>query len=160
MSFALNLTFRRLARQRGFTLAELMVAVGVVVIAGMVGVQAMALLNARAASMRIMNNARAIVQRNIDTAMGVPYTSTSVPAILATTPANGTVYVDDGTGNLENVVYLRNGTTPLITGTLTRTVVAEPNSAGQALLRVTFSLSYTYRKHSYTYSMTTLRAPD
>jgi len=160
MSPAFHAEFRRHARQRGFTLVELMVAVGVVVIAGMVGVQAMALLNAKAASMRIMNNARAIVQRNIDTAMGVAYTATSVPAILATTTTSGSVYVDDGTANLENVVYLRNGTTPLITGTLTRTVVAEPNSEGQALLRVTFSLTYTYRKHNYTYSMTTLRAPD
>ena len=139
---------------------ELMVATGVIVIAGMVGVQALALLNAKAASMRILNNARAVVQRNIDTAMGVAYTPTVVPAILATTPATGSVYVDDGAANLENVVYLRNGTTPLVKGTLTRTVVAEPNTESQALLRVTFQLTYTFRKHNYSYSMTTLRAPD
>lgn len=137
-----------------------MVAVGIVTIAGMVGVQSLALLNAKAAAMRILNNARAIVQRNIDTAVGVPYTTAAVPAILATTPATGTVWVDDGTANLENVVYLSNGTSTLVTGTLTRTVVAEPNSESQALLRVTFSLTYTYRKHNYTYSMVTLRAPD
>jgi prepilin-type N-terminal cleavage/methylation domain-containing protein len=160
MPLASHTASRRRARQRGFTLTELMVAVGIVIIAGMVGIQAMALLNSKAASMRIMNNARAIVQRNIDTAMGVPYSTSSVPAILATTTTSGTVYVDDGTGNSENVVYLRNGTTPLVTGTLTRTVVAEPNSTGQALLRITFSLTYTYRKHQYTYSMTTLRGPD
>jgi hypothetical protein len=110
--------------------------------------------------MRILNNARSAVQRNIDTAMGVPYSTAAVPAILATTPAGGTVYVDAGSGSLETVVLERNGTTPLVQGTLTRTVVAEPNAQNQALLRITFSLSYTYRKHNYTYSMTTLRAPD
>lgn len=135
-------------------------AAGVITIAGIVSVQSLALLNAKASAMRILNNARAVVQRNIDTAIGVPYTTAAVPAILATTPAGGTVWVDDGTANLENVVYLSNGTSTLVQGTLMRTVVAEPNSESQALLRVTFQLTYTYRKRNYTYSMTTLRAPD
>ena len=137
-----------------------MIAAGVVVIAGIVAVQSLALLNARASAMRIFNNARAVVQRNIDTAVGVPYTTAAVPAILATTTAGGSVWVDDGANNLENVVYLSNGTSTLVQGTLTRTVVAEPNSESQALLRVTFQLSYTYRKRNYSYSMKTLRAPD
>jgi len=131
-----------------------------ILIVGIAGVQALAMMNAKASAMRILNNARAVVQRNIDTAMGAPYSTTAVPAILATTPATGTVYVDDGSGNLENVVYLSNGTSTLVTGTLTRTVVAAANSESQALLSITFSLTYTYRKHNYTYSMTTLRAPD
>jgi prepilin-type N-terminal cleavage/methylation domain-containing protein len=147
-------------RQHGFTLTELMVATAVIVIVGIAGVQALVMMNNKAAAMRILNNARAVVQRNIDTAMGVPYVTTAIPAILATTPATGTVYVDDGAGNLENVVYMRNGTSTLVQGTLTRTVVAEPNAETQALLRITFSLTYTYRKHAYTYAMTTLRAPD
>lgn len=151
---------RRQAKLRGFTLIELMVATAVIIIVGIAGVQALAMMNSKAAAMRMLNNARAAVQRNIDTAMGVPYSKTAVPAILATTPATGTVYVDSGTGSLENVVLMRNGTTPLVTGTLTRTVVAEPNTQNQALLRVTFSLAYTYRKHNYTYAMSTLRAPD
>ena len=137
-----------------------MIATAVIIIVGIAGVQALASMNSKAAAMRILNNARGVVQRNIDTAMGVPYSKTAVPAILATTSSTGTVYVDDGTGSLENVVYLRNGTSTLVTGTLTRTVVAEPNSESQALLRITFSLAYTYRKHNYIYSMSTLRAPD
>ena len=151
---------RRRVRLQGFTLVELMVATAVILIVGIAGVQAIAMMNSKAAAMRIFNNARAAVQRNIDTAMGVPYTTTSVPAILATTPATGTVYVDAGSGNLENVVLMSNGTTPLVTGTMTRTVVAQANSENQALLSITFSLAYTFRKHNYTYSMTTLRAPD
>jgi prepilin-type N-terminal cleavage/methylation domain-containing protein len=150
----------RRVRLQGFTLIELMVATAVILIVGIAGVQALAMMNSKAAAMRILNNARAAVQRDIDTAMGVPYTTTSVPAILATTPGTGTVYVDSGTGNLETVVLMSNGTTPLIQGTMTRTVVAQANSENQALLSITFSLTYTYRKHNYTYSMTTLRAPD
>jgi type II secretory pathway pseudopilin PulG len=88
-------------RLQGFTLVELMVATAVIIIVGIAGVQALAMMNSKAAAMRILNNARAAVQRNIDTAMGVPYTTAAVPAILATTPATGTVYVDSGTGNLE-----------------------------------------------------------
>jgi prepilin-type N-terminal cleavage/methylation domain-containing protein len=151
---------RRRFRQRAFTLVELMIAAAVIVVSGVVGVQALALLDSKAAAMRIMNNARAVVQRNIDTAMGVPYSTSSVPTILATTSASGAAWVDDGANGLENIVYLRDGVTPLVQGTLTRTVLAEPNSENQALLRITFQLSYTYRKHSYSYSMTTLRAPD
>lgn len=152
--------FRGHRRRRGFTLAELTVAAAVIVIAGVVGVQCLALLNAKAAAMRILNNARAVVQRNLDTAMGVPYSTTSIPTILATTTASGSSWVDDGANGFENIVYLRDGVTPLVKGTLTRTVLAEPNTMNQALLRITFQLTYTYRKHSYSYSMTSLRAPD
>jgi type II secretory pathway pseudopilin PulG len=151
---------RRRVRLHGFTLIELMVATAVIIIVGIAGVQALAMMNSKAAAMRILNNARAAVQRDIDTAMGVPYTTASVPAILATTPSTGTVYVDSGTGNLETVVLMSNSTTPLITGTMTRTVLAQANGQNQPLLSITFSLTYTYRKHNYTYSMTTLRAPD
>jgi len=144
-----------------FTLVELMVATGVIVIVGIASVQAIAMMNSKAAAMRIFNNARAVVQRNIDTAMGVAFSSAQHPAILAVTPSTGTVYDDDGNGdNLVNVVFLRNGTSTLVKGTLLRTVVAEPNSQNQNLLRITFQLTYTYRKRNYTYSMTTLRAPD
>src|ERR1700689_3947676 len=93
---------RRRAGLQGFTLVELMVATAVIVIVGIAGVQALSIMNSKAAAMRILNNARAAVQRNIDTAMGVPYTTAAVPAILATTPAPGSIYVDSGTGNLEN----------------------------------------------------------
>jgi prepilin-type N-terminal cleavage/methylation domain-containing protein len=148
------------SRRQGFTLPELAVAATVIVVAGIAVVQALALLNSKAAAMRILNNARAVVQRNMDTAMGVPYTTSSVPTILATTTTSGSTWVDDGANGIENIVYLRDGVTPLVKGTLTRTVVSEPNTMNQALLRITFQLTYTYRKHNYSYSMTSLRAPD
>lgn len=134
-------------------------AMTIVVIAGAASVEALVLTNHRAAAMRTVNNARAIVQRNIDTALGVPFSADDpVPAILAigTGP-----YDDDGDGVLPvPVVVARNGTSSVVSGTLTRTVTAEANPAGADIRRVTFQLSYTYRSKPYSVSMTTLRSTD
>ena len=135
-------------------------AMALVLIAGMASVQALVLTNQRAASMRTLNNARAIVQRNIDTALGVPFSAGSTPpAILAIGSGQ---YDDDGDGSLAvPVVVKRDGTTKVVSGTLTRTVTAEANPAGTDIRRVTFTLSYNYhRVQPYTVSMTTLRSTD
>jgi len=138
-----------------------MIATAIIVIVGLASVQALVLMNRKAATMRTLNNARAVVQRNIDTAMGVPFTSALPPPILAITPATGAVYDDDGGGdNLVNVALLRDGATAFIKGTLTRFVIAESNADGADIRRVTFSLSYTYRGRPYSYAMTTLRTLD
>jgi type II secretory pathway pseudopilin PulG len=148
-------------RPAGFTLVQVMVAAAIIVMVGLGSVQALMLMNRKAATMRLMNNARAVVQRNIDTAMGVPFTSTSTPAILATTTSSGSVYDDDAGGdNLVNIALLRAGTSAWIKGTLTRTVVAESNADNADIRRVTFSLSYTYRGKVYSFAMTTLRTQD
>jgi hypothetical protein len=118
-------------------------------------------MNRKAAVMRTLSNARAVVQRNIDTAMGVPLTASSVPPILAITTASGAVYDDDGGGdNLVNIALLRAGTSAWLKGTLTRTVVAEANADNADIRRVTFSVSYTYRGRPYSFSMTTMRTID
>jgi type II secretory pathway pseudopilin PulG len=157
---ALSSRGRRRHRVGGFTLVQVMVAVGVVAICGLASIQALMLINRKAAAMRVLISGRAVVQRNIDTALGVPFSSTQQPAILAITSTSGATY-DEGNGTgLVNVVLLRDGTTALIKGTLTRTVIAEPNAQSQDVRRVTFQLSYAYRSRTYTYSMTTLRAPD
>ena len=159
-----RLLFRRRpgrARRAGFSIVQVMVAVGVLVICGVAGVQALALVNQKAAALRLMTNARAVVQRNIDTALCVPFSSTLQPAILAPTAAGGAVYDDDGGGdNLVNLAFTRAGTDAVVRGTLTRTVLAEPNADGSDIRRVTFRLDYAYRRHAYTYQMTTLRAVD
>jgi hypothetical protein len=138
-----------------------MIAVGVVAVCGLASIQALMLINRKAAAMRVASNARAVVQRNIDTALGVPFSSTAQPAILAITPASGAAYDDDANGDGQvNVVLLRDGVTPLVKGTLTRVVVAEPNAQNQDLRRITFTLNYTFRARNYSYSMSTLRALD
>ena len=62
-----------------------------IVICGIAGVQALVHVNQKAAAMRLMTNARAVVQRNIDTALCVPFSSTIAPAILDFTGAGGAV---------------------------------------------------------------------
>lgn len=151
----------RRVRPRGFTLVQVMVASAIIVIVGLASVQALVLMNRKAAVMRTLDNARAVVQRNIDTAMGVPYTATVEPPILALTSTSGAIYDDDGGGdNLVNVALLRSGTAAWVKGTLTRTVTAEPNPEGAVIRRVTFRVSYSYRGRPYSYAMTSLRTQD
>src|SRR6185369_15647392 len=91
-------------RPAGFTLVQVMIATAIIVIVGLASVQALVLMNRKAATMRTLNNARAVVQRNIDTAMGVPFTTSLEPPILAITTSSGSVYDDDGGGdNMVNV---------------------------------------------------------
>jgi type II secretory pathway pseudopilin PulG len=153
---------RMLQRQpAGFTLVQVMIAAAIIVIVGLASVQALVLMNRKAATMRTLNNARAVVQRNIDTAMGVPFSSTFTPAILAVTTSSGAVYDDDGGGDFLVIIgLLRAGTSAWVKGTLTRTVLAESNADNADIRRVTFNLSYTYRGKAYTFAMTTLRTQD
>jgi hypothetical protein len=138
-----------------------MVATAIIVIVGIASVQALVLMNRKAAAMRTLVNARAVVQRNIDTAMGVPFTSSIEPPILAITGATGAVYDDDGGGdNQVDIALLRSGTTAWIKGVLTRTVIAEANVENADIRRVTFGVSYTYRGRDYSYAMSTLRTVD
>jgi type II secretory pathway pseudopilin PulG len=147
--------------QSGFTLIQVVVAAAVVCICGVAGIQSLIFLNQKAASARLMTSAREIVERNINAALSVPYTTSSVPAILATTAAAGSTYEDDGgSDGYVAVAFRSDGTTSFIKGTLTRTVVAEPNTVSATILRVTFGLTFTYRNRNYSYSMTTLRTTD
>ena len=148
-------------QRAGFSIVQVMVAMGVIVICGIAGVQALVHVNQKAAAMRMLTNARAVVQRNIDTALCVPFSSTIQPAILALTSAGGAVYDDDGGGdNLVNIALTRSGTDATVRGTLTRIVLAEANADSADIRRVTFRLDYVFRRHAYSYEMTTLRTLD
>ena len=152
---------RRAAGTSGFSLVQAVVAMAVIVIAGMASVEALILTNQRAAAMRTTNNARAIVQRNIDIALGVPFTTTTVPAVLVTTSSGGALYDEDGDGDTTvKIVVTRNGTGSVVNGQLFRTVIAEANAASADIRRVTFRLDYNYRRRDYSVSMTTLRTND
>ena len=138
------------------------IAIGVAVL-GIVAAGAMAsfiTLNKNAVRTRIMTNAKEIVQRNIESAEGLPFTTGSTPTILATTTTSGAVWDDDGGGdNLINIYTSRDGTQQ-VTGTLTRIVTAEPNAANADLRRVTFHLDYSIFGIPASYEMTTIRALD
>jgi type II secretory pathway pseudopilin PulG len=151
----------RSVRVRGFTMVQLLASLGVLVLGGVGAVQALISMNHKAATYRILTNARAVVQRNIDTALAVPFSATVQPTILALTSTTGAIYDDDSTAdNRVDVAVQRSGSSALVTGTLTRIVTAEPNPNGADVRRVTFRVDYTYRSRPFSYAMTTLRAAD
>lgn len=117
-------------------------------------------LNKNAVRTRIMTNAKEVVQRNIETAVGLPFLSTSTPAILATTGTTGAVWDDDGGSDNLITIYTSRDGTQKVTGTLTRTVRPEPNSANADVRRVTFHLDYSIFGIPASYEMTTIRALD
>ena len=154
--------FRPLRRRKGgFSVVQAVVAMGVIAVAGAAGIMALVQLNKKAAAMRTLNNARAVVQRNIDTALAVSFSATLQPPILAVTSASGGVYDDDGGGdNLVTIVTPKTAAGTTIKGTLTRIVTAQVNSDSADIRRITFRIDYSIRGRAYRYSMTTLRGSD
>lgn len=149
------------AKKGGFSVVQAVVAMGVIAVAGAAGMMALVQLNNKAAAMRTLNNARAIVQRNIDTALAVSFSATLQPSILAVTSATGVVHDDDGGGdNLVTIVTPKNVGGLTLKGTLTRIVTAQANSDAADIRRVTFRIDYSIRGRAYSYAMTTLRGSD
>ena len=155
-----SLIAQKLCRSRlAFTLAEVVIAMMIAVLIGS-GVVGSLLTSERfSARMRLLTNARVILQRNIDTALGVSFTTTATPDILAITPASGVVFNDNGSAQ-EQIAVLRSGTIAMVTGTVTRIVTAEPNPDNADIRRVTFRIDYSYLSRLSSFSMTTIRARD
>jgi hypothetical protein len=152
---------RRRPRVAGIALIQVIMAMGIIALCGAAGLRALIEINRKAAAMRTLNQSRAIVQRNIDSALGVPFNKAFCPPILAMTSTSGVTYDDDGTAdNLENIVVGRSGAGAVVTGTLTRIVTAEPNPDNADIRRITFRLTYSYRLKPNTFEMTTIRAMD
>jgi type II secretory pathway pseudopilin PulG len=142
------------------TIVEIAVGVALLGLVAGAALTALTALNRNAVSTRVMTNAREIVQRNIESAMGVPFSTITSPTILALTGTSGATWDDDGGGDgLEKIYTNRSGTT-LMYGTLTRTVVAQANPAGADIRKVTFHLDYTLFDRAMSYEMTTIRAMD
>jgi type II secretory pathway pseudopilin PulG len=158
--------------EAGTLLVELLVAMGLILIVTVSFTHAMLTSNRLAATNRAMTAARSIVQRNIDDALSVTFDSSNPatttnpnPAILCYTSTTGSVFDDDGTTGLSNMVnilaYSSNGAViPILQGTLTRIVSAAPNTTGSDIRRVTFRLDYTFQKRNFSTQMVTLRAID
>lgn len=152
-----------------FALVELLVSLTLLALVATSSTLAFLHANRQAAVMRAMTAARGIVQRNIDTALTVGWTSTLEPAILTLTLPTGTLYDDDAppestADNLVQIAVMENGTTKSIPGNLWRIVTDVTPSAippDDAQLRsVTFRLDYTYLSRPYSVQMDTERAID
>jgi hypothetical protein len=149
----------------GIALIEVVVALALLTLLVVASTQAMVQANRQSAGMRTMTAARAIVQRNIDTALTVGWNFAVEPPILALTPATGTPYDDDAppasnTDNVVQIAVMEDGATTTVPGTLWRTVTAVPNPEGAQLRTVTFRLDYTYLSRPYSVQMVTERAID
>lgn len=145
-----------------FSVIEVVIAVGVLSLMIVASIQVLLVSNRLAASNRIMTAARAIVQRNIDTALTVRFDSNITPPILALT--TGANYDDDGgeDGNVD-ILVLKDGSgaqLPQVKGTLRRTVTTVANLQGADIRHVEFSLSYQFQGRPYNVVMSTVRTID
>ncbi len=153
--------WKRFRACAGVLLAEAMVAAGVLTMVIVGASHALLTANRIAAASRVLTGARAVVQRDIDTALTVTFSQTSQPAILAITPSSGTVYDDDG--GFDNTIQIAvqdNGTMVVAAGVLTRTVTAVANPDSADIRLITFRLDFTYRGRAESISMSTMRSID
>ena len=138
-----------------------MVAAGVLALVIVGATVALLTSNRIAAASRVWTGARAVIQRNIDTALTVTFSNTAVPAILAFTPTTGTVYDDDG--GFDSAIQIAvqdNGSLIVASGVLTRIVTAVPNADNADIRQITFRLNWTYQGRAQTISMSTMRSID
>jgi type II secretory pathway pseudopilin PulG len=160
-------TFRKPAARSGIsgvTLIEVMIALGLLALMIVASAQALLVSYRLSASNRLMTAARAIVQRNIDTALTLRFDSTTTPGILAITSNSGANFDDDGGGDGSVTVLTQKDASgnlvPMVKGTLRRKVMAIANAQGADIRRVEFSLTYLFHGRSYTVEMTTIRTID
>ncbi len=145
----------------GIALVQVIIAMGMIALCGAAGLRALIEMNRKAAAMRTLAQARAIVQRNIDSAVGVSFDATNAPTVLTITGTTGSTYDDDGGGdNQVNVSVGRSGIGAVVKGTLTRIVTAVANPDNADIRRVTFRLNYNFGSKPYSYEMVTIRARD
>ena len=146
--------------EHAMTIVEIAIGAALLALVASGALASLVVLNRNAVRTRIMTNAKEIVQRNIESAVGLPFTSANVPAVLATTSTSGAVWDDDGGGdNLETIYVSRDGSQKM-TGTLLRIVRPEANAANADVRRVTFHLDYSLFGKAASYEMTTIRALD
>jgi type II secretory pathway pseudopilin PulG len=147
--------------ETGMTLVEIAIGVALLGLVATAAIATLMVLNKNAVSTRLMTNAKEIVQRNIERAVGVPFTTTSIPpSILAITVSGGVPWDEAGGAGPVTIYTTRDGTGPAVQGTLTRTVTAEANTPNADIRRVKFRLSYTLFGRQMGYELTTLRAVD
>lgn len=144
--------------EKGMTLVEVAIGAALLGLVAATGIATLMLLNKNAISTRVMGNAREVVQRNIESAVGVPFTAGNEPTILAV--ATDAVWDDDGGGDNKITVYSNRDGTGAILGDLRRTVATQANPANADVRRITFRLSYNLFNRPMNYEMTTIRAMD
>ena len=150
---------RRLVAQRGFTLTEILITSGVLVVVGATAMYALTMINKYAASARVQAAAQSIVQNQIDQILTTgPYVPTNVPPDIPTILTPGPTVTKD-----IPVFTDPESSATLVTGNLTINIQdsgAKNNGTPLYVLQAAVTLDYTFRGRPFTVAMNTLRAPD
>lgn len=149
----------RRAAEAAFTLTEILVTSGILLVVGATAIYALSLTNQNAVGTRVEAAAQAVVQNQIDQILTRgPYVPTNVPPDIPAVLTSGTtvtenvpVFVDPESGAL------------VVSGTLTTVISdsgASVNGTSLHVLKAAVTLDYTLGARSHTLIMDTLRAPD
>ncbi|MEI9895853.1 MAG: hypothetical protein WDN28_18755 [Chthoniobacter sp.] len=152
-------TFFRRRQALGFTLTEVVIAASVLALFIVGAVSAMAQINRWASAARMRTLATALVQQKIDEVLTTPWSvlSTTPTVLTAGTVTETRLPLNNDAFN--NETGLSSAFTNLDVQVIdTRTTVITSVSAH--MIRALVTVSYTYRGHSYSISMTTLRTTD
>lgn len=153
----------------GVAMMEVVMAMALILVVAVSVTQLFMVATKMAASNRVLTAARIVVQRNLDNALSVRWDENTTPTILQTTLDTGAVYDDDGdnlNGEGTNKIALlisktaSNTSYAMIPATMIRTVQTVTNTQGATILRIKFTLTYTYQKRTQVVEMTTMRAID
>jgi prepilin-type N-terminal cleavage/methylation domain-containing protein len=182
MSFNLR-KLARARRQNAFTMVETMVAVSLIGVGVATVIAALTQINSNAAISRNMTGAYAVLTNQVDLFQSIgPFNpqktnqdgSAQIPKdsahgsfptydmTVSTTPRS--LSVDGTTWNIPVYQYkdASNNIIEVVNGQLTETVT-DLSSATPALpntYEAVFTITYTYRNRSYTYSMSAIRTSD
>lgn len=154
---------RLLVATQGITLLEVLVGMAIISLYATAAMPALLTMNHIAQVARIMTTAKEVVDRNVEAASAVPFTSSTVPAILAVTGSS--VQCSDYPSGASNPISLLpdSAGASIVTGTLSKSVSLwnTTDATDNANTRiVTFTMTYSLFRRQMTYQATTIRAPD
>ena len=130
--------------------------IGIVAVASL---ESLVMMNRNAAVNRMYSNARAVVQKDADTALSDVWTSSASPTPSCMASGTSSVAIDsrDDPNNSWGAVTL-------VAGSLARTVTPVLYQSGTSgpvvTYQITSSVSYVYRGRTFTYQVTTMRSTD
>ena len=144
----MNKTRHRSAR--GFTIVEVLVAVGVLAVTTIAMTQAMLILNRNSAIARVKNLGKAMVLGRIQEIGSIAYKPTATPPVVPTLLNVGTTSEAVTLGDSSAEI----GSLP---GTLQWTVASVGSTSTRS---VKLRLTYTYMGRAQSYEVLTYRSPD
>ncbi len=149
--------------QAGFSFMEVIAAMTVAVLLGVVVIGGLITAQRYAAATRLSTNARLLLQRHLDTALNVKFTSASTPSILELTSGEkGEIYteLEQSIDGVTIPIAMDNHGGAFVSGTLWRKVVSEPNPVNADIRRVTFTIEYHFQGRDHSLSLSSIRSRD